>query len=240
VVRRPLRRDELPESKLNSSNTVQSAAGLPRACWYFDFISPFAYLALSRVEALSVRLKLHYRPVLFAGLLRHWGHKGPAEIETKRIWTYRWCTWLAMRHGIPFTFPAAHPFNPLPYLRIACAADSEPTVVRTLFDALWTTGADPAEANFALELAARIGVDPAQLGMEQVKAALRNQTEEAIARGIFGVPTLVLDDQLFWGINGMDVAEAYLIYPSIFSSATMKRASFLPVGVARRPVSTPR
>jgi 2-hydroxychromene-2-carboxylate isomerase len=195
---------------------------------------------LSRVEALSSRLKLHYRPVLFAGLLHHWGHKGPAEIEAKRIWTYRWCTWVAMRQGIPFTFPAAHPFNPLPYLRIACAADSEPMAVRTLFDALWTTGADPAAANFANGLAARIGVDPAQLGTEQVKAALRAHTEEAIARGIFGVPTLVLDDHLFWGIDGMDLAEAYLLNPAILDSAAMKRASFLPFGVARRPAPTTR
>jgi len=210
-----------------------------RAYWYFDFISPFAYLALSRVEALSSRLNLHYRPVLFAGLLRHWGHKGPAEIEAKRIWTYRWCTWLAMRQGIPFTFPAAHPFNPLPYLRIACAANSNPMVVRTLFDALWTTGADPAAENLALELAARIGMDPAHPGLEQPKSVLRDHTEEAIARGVFGVPTLVLDDQLFWGIDGMDLAEAYLLNPSILNSAEMRRASLLPVGVARKSPPAP-
>jgi len=87
--------------------------------WYFDFLSPFAYLSLGRVEQLSAKIDIRYRPVLFAGLLQHWGNKGPAELAPKRLWTYRWCTWRAARDGIAFRFPSAHPFNPLPYLRLS-------------------------------------------------------------------------------------------------------------------------
>ena len=76
------------------------------AIWYFDFVSPFAYICLHRLKELPQHLKLEYRPVLFAGLLGHWGQKGPAEIASKRRYTYRWCNWWAERLGIPFRFPA--------------------------------------------------------------------------------------------------------------------------------------
>jgi 2-hydroxychromene-2-carboxylate isomerase len=90
--------------------------------WYFDFISPYAYLGMLRLGELPQEFEVRYRPVLFAGLLNHWQQKGPAEISPKRSWTYRSCTWWATRQGIPFRFPAAHPFNSLPYLCLAIAA----------------------------------------------------------------------------------------------------------------------
>ena len=83
------------------------------ADWYFDFLSPFSYLQLVQFDRLPPDLEITYRPVLFAGLLGHWEHKGPAEIPAKRVHTYRWCHWYAARHGIPFRMPPAHPFNPL-------------------------------------------------------------------------------------------------------------------------------
>ena len=204
------------------------------ADWYFDFISPFAYLALPRVERLPKTLLLRYRPVLFAGLLDHWGQKGPAEIVPKRVWTYRWCTWLAARQGVPFRFPAAHPFNPLPYLRLAIAAGVTPATVRTIFEALWTTGADPADPAVFTELATTLGVELTALGTPAVKDALRAGTAEAAARGVFGVPTLAIDGELFWGVDGMDFAEAYLADPGVLGSAEMTRVSALPVGVSRK------
>ena len=91
--------------------------------WYFDFVSPYSYIALHRLRELPQPVT--YKPVLFAGLLNHWGQKGPAEIPAKRRWTYRWCTWWAASLGIPFRFPAAHPFNPLP-APAPCASVRQP------------------------------------------------------------------------------------------------------------------
>src|SRR6266513_5445760 len=96
--------------------------------WYFDFVSPYSYIALHRLGELSH--PVIYKPVLFAGLLNHWGQKGPAEIPAKRRWTYRWCTWWAKELGVPFRFPAAHPFNPLQHLRLALASGSRPEAVK--------------------------------------------------------------------------------------------------------------
>ena len=110
--------------------------------WYFDFVSPYSYICLHRLGELPVQVS--YKPVLFAGLLNHWGQKGPAEIPAKRKWTYRWCTWWAGELGIPFRFPAAHPFNPLPYLRLSLAAGCSAHAIGAIFAHLWTTGV-PAE-----------------------------------------------------------------------------------------------
>ena len=132
---------------------------MSQADWYFDFISPYAYLGLMRLRELPQDLEIRYRPVLFAGLLNHWEQKGPAEIAPKRSWTYRSCTWWASAHGIPFRFPAAHPFNSLPYLRLAIAAGSTGHAVRRIFEALWTTAADPSDPALLAELAQGLAGD---------------------------------------------------------------------------------
>ena len=93
--------------------------------WYFDFISPFAYLQSERLPAVSGALDLRYRPVLFAGILGAHGQKGPAEIPAKRVFTYRHVLWTARSRGVPLRFPPAHPFNPLPALRARGAAGSD-------------------------------------------------------------------------------------------------------------------
>src|SRR5271169_5030396 len=106
-----------------------------KAVWYFDVVSPFAYLALGEIEALaSESLRIDMKPVLFAAMLNHWGQMGPAEIGPKRTQTYRMCVWKAREKGIEFRFPPAHPFNPLFMLRVLTALDRRPDAVRAVFD----------------------------------------------------------------------------------------------------------
>ena len=112
--------------------------------WYFDFISPYSYFELSTLQRLPPETDVVLRPILFAGLLNHWGQKGPVEIPSKRVWTYRACVWWAKQHDLAFRMPAAHPFNPLPYLRLSIAAGNTRHAVSTIFTRLWSTGADPA------------------------------------------------------------------------------------------------
>jgi 2-hydroxychromene-2-carboxylate isomerase len=197
--------------------------------WYFDFVSPYSYLALHRLPAAGVS----YKPVLFAGLLQHWGHKGPAELPTKRLWTYRWCTWWAARLGVPFRFPAAHPFNPLQHLRLALACGSAPEAVKRIFSFVWMSGGNPNDPQRFDALCGELGVDPARLASPDVKSALRTNTDEAAARGVFGVPTLVIDGELFWGADALDFAQAFLADPALFRSPEMQRLDSLPVGAAR-------
>ncbi len=207
---------------------------MKKADWYFDFISPFAYLALNRVEQLSRKVEIRYRPVLFAGLLNHWEQKGPAEIPPKRVWTYRWCTWWAAQQGIAFRSPAVHPFNPLPYLRLAIATGNTPLAIRRIFEAVWTTGADPNDERTFEQLARSLDIYPSRLGDQAIKDALRLETSQAVARDVFGVPTLIVDDELFWGADAMDFVEAYLADAGIVATDEMKRAANLPIGASRK------
>ena len=205
------------------------------AIWYFDVISPYAYLHLTRFGELPGDLAIVYKPVLFAGLLNHWGQKGPAEIASKRRWTYRSCQFWADSHGVPFRFPAAHPFNPLHYQRLILACGSTPDAVRRVFDHLWTTGGDPADEKGFAALARSLGVhDLAVIGSAGIKDVLRRNTEEAAALGVFGVPTFVVDGETFWGNDSVDFFKAWLADPAILASAEMRRIDALPVAAARK------
>jgi 2-hydroxychromene-2-carboxylate isomerase len=207
---------------------------MPRVTWYFDFISPYAYLGLPALERLPEGTGLRYEPILFAGLLNHWGQKGPAEIPPKRIWTYRSCIWQAQQNNVPFRMPATHPFNSLQYLRLSIAAGNSPAVVRAIFEKLWTTGVDPADATVIAGLAESLGVDPRRLTDAAVKNSLREATEEAARRGVFGVPSFYIDEQVFWGSDALGFATAYLADPGIIATEEMKRVDVLPVGASRR------
>ena len=199
--------------------------------WYFDFVSPFSYICLHRLEELPV--KVSYKPVLFAGLLNHWGQKGPAEIPAKRRWTYRWCTWWANQLGITFRFPAEHPFNPLPHLRLALACDCRPEAVKRIFDSVWMSGANATDPARFTALCHELGVEPADLAGEPIKALLRRNTEEAAACGVFGVPSFVIDGEVFWGADAVDFVKSFVKDPAVLHNDEMRRVDALPVGAAR-------
>ena len=199
--------------------------------WYFDFISPYSYLCLHRMpRGASLRM----RPVLFAGLLNHFGHKGPAEIPAKRLWTYRSCVWLAKKHGVPLRFPALHPFNSLHHLRLCLAAGATEKAIRAIFDDIWTTGADASDPGRFQALREKLGVGEAQLGDPAVKDALRKNSEDAIAAGVFGVPSFVAEGEVFWGADSVEFLDAFLSDPSVLRNDEMKRVANLPVGAARK------
>ncbi|MCW5650104.1 MAG: 2-hydroxychromene-2-carboxylate isomerase [Ramlibacter sp.] len=176
--------------------------------FYLDFISPYAYLAFEHLPAAleGLSYSVRYRPVLFAGLLKHHGQLGPAEIPGKRDWTYRQVLWLAREHNIPMQMPAAHPFNPLALLRLAlaCTEGGEPNrhVCETVFRHVWQGGADATDPQRLEALAAALPVVREASG-DAVKNQLRANTEEAVAEGLFGVPTLALDGKLFWGFDAL-------------------------------------
>lgn len=178
--------------------------------FYFDFLSPYAFFAARRIgdlcAARDVEVALH--PVLFAALLGHHGQLGPAEIPSKRRWTFTDVARIAALAGIELRGPPRHPFVPLLALRI-CTVDRRPEVMRALFDACWVGGADledPTQVAAALDA---IGCDGADLvakgSAPEAKAALRAETEAALEAGVFGVPTMITEaGALFWGHDRLD------------------------------------
>ena len=206
-----------------------------KVSWVFDVISPFAYLAFPQLSRLPAHVSVGFVPVLFAGLLKHFGQLGPAEIPSKRRFTYRFVLWRARQLGLPMRMPPAHPFNPLPALRLIIAAGSDRRAAGTVLDAVFREGRDVADPAVIAALAGELGVADVQAAVDDsmVKQRLRDNTAWASARGVFGVPTLVIGQELFWGHDAFDMALEYLRHPDAFRDPHMQAADTLPIGVTR-------
>jgi 2-hydroxychromene-2-carboxylate isomerase len=178
--------------------------------YWFDFVSPYAWVAFRPSRALAEKHGRTFvpRPVLFAGLLDAHGLVGPAEVPAKRAYIFKDAYRKAHARGLPpLVLPPAHPFNPLVALR-AAIVDPSVEVVDALFAAAWIEGRaiDMPEAVSAI-----VGSEIVEkAATPEVKARLREETDAAAKRGIFGVPTLELDGELFWGSDAIEHADAFL------------------------------
>jgi 2-hydroxychromene-2-carboxylate isomerase len=213
--------------------------------FYFDYISPNAYLAWTQLPAIAERhgLVVTPVPVLFAGLLEAHGQLGPAEIPAKSRWMAKNNFRKASLLGVPLKPPAFHPFNPLLALRVSSLpldTAAKNALVTALFEAVWVRGLHVAEAPVVEQVAAEIGLDgPALVAAAtgaECKARLRAETDAAIARGVFGVPMMEIGEELFWGYDDLPYlerfasgndsfdAEEWQTWPAPKASATRARA----------------
>lgn len=217
-----------------------------KVSWYFDFISPFAYIQHSLFDKLPKGLHLEYKPILFAGLLKHWGNVGPAEIPPKRKFTYQHSHWLAKKYDVDFKMPPAHPFNSLAALRLALAIDTSRANIQTIFNSIWKKGyaldstvcieylisSIPELAGYSYDTLTNL------ISHQKVKDQLINNTEEAATRNIFGVPTFYVEhdgiSELFWGLDAFDMFLEYIDEPSGFRTMEHQRIAHLPEGVQRK------
>jgi len=205
------------------------------ADWYFDFISPFSYLQLDRILALRSRIEITPVPIVFGAVLKHHGQLGPAEIPGKREFTYRFVQWTAQRENVAFRFPPAHPFNPIAALRLAIAAGTTWPAIGAIFAHIWQHGRAGDDADALAVVARDIGIANIveAIARDDIKAALRANTEAAIAAGVFGVPTLRLGGELFWGNDATPMIEDWLARPDHFAESEYQRVAALPRAVER-------
>jgi 2-hydroxychromene-2-carboxylate isomerase len=185
--------------------------------FHFDFLSPSAYLAWREVHALAEK---HGRtvtavPTLLAALLSAHGHKGPAEIEPKRIYTGKHVLRLAADHEAPLVPPPVHPFNPLLPLRIASLErPDQRAIIDALYAAAWGGGGGVHDEALVHNALAARGLPADALIAEgksdAAKRRLREATDRALAQGCFGVPTLFVDGELFWGFDSFAHVDRYL------------------------------
>jgi 2-hydroxychromene-2-carboxylate isomerase len=204
--------------------------------WVFDVISPFAYLGFHDLERLPAHVELRFVPVLLAGMLSHFGQVGPAEIPSKRRFTYRFVLWRARRMGVPLRFPPAHPFNPLAALRLVIAAGSDRRAASVALAAVFRDGRDVTDPKVIADLARQLEVADAERAVSDpaVKQQLRDNTDWAISLGVFGVPALVVGRELFWGHDAFGMALDYLNDRGAFQDREMQAVETLQVGVERR------
>jgi 2-hydroxychromene-2-carboxylate isomerase len=187
--------------------------------FYFDYISHNAYIAWTQIHALAER---HGRtvepvPVLFAGLLNATGQLGPAEIAAKTRWMIRDLLRKAAELGVPFQPPASHPFPPLLPLRVSSLPMPDAArrrLVDGLFRATWAESVDVSDPDAVARIASSAGLDGAaalrDAATPEAKQRLRRQTDEAIEAGVFGVPTIIVDGELFFGYDDHRWVETFL------------------------------
>lgn len=210
--------------------------------FYFDVISPYAYLAFEHLpEALKgLSYSVSYRPVLFAAMLKHHGQLGPAEIAPKRDWTYRQALWHAHSKGIAMKMPASHPFNPLPLLRLAaaCGTPADPAspnryVCETILRHVWQGGAEAGDEQRLAALTAQLAPQQ-RLNADEAKAQLKQNTDEAIALNLFGVPAMEVDGKIFWGFDALPMLREYLLGNAWFEGEGWNGVSQVAVGITRK------
>lgn len=211
--------------------------------YYFDFLSPFAFFAWRELpeicEKRSIELRIH--PVVFGKLLDHWGQLGPAEIPPKKENTWHYCYRLAASKGLVFNSPKSHPYHPITALRLAlkevCGAH-QPQVLDAIFEAGWLHGrdlGDPQELEMILSAA---GLDGAGYLLKTkeppVKESLIRETQEAIERGVFGVPIIFAGDELFWGYDQIGHLALYLDNQDPLDKEAISQMLHRPRGIDRK------
>lgn len=206
--------------------------------FHCDIISPFAHIALRRLGELPAGVEVKPAPVLLGALLSHWGQRGPAEIEPKRLHTYRLATHVGARHSVELRFPPRHPFNPLPALRILAGADADLAMVGRAFDFVFGEGRAVETASDIAAFAEAVGA-PAELATDEgAKTRLRALTDEARELGVFGVPTFTVakpgGHELFWGVDSFDMLKDWLADERLFEREPYAHLETVEVGVVRK------
>ena len=200
---------------------------MPTIHFYFDFVSPYAYVAFHALPRTLAGLpyQVVHRPLVLGALLKAHGTPVPVSLPPKRDWLFRHASWLAREQGLDFALPAVHPFNSIPWLRMALAASpqGEPGrhVCETLFNAIWQGGRDDDDAALRdavwQELVRELPAvrDPAEAAVKEELFAIG---EAALQHGVFGVPSCVLlpeeeggDPELFWGVEGLPMLREALL-----------------------------
>ena len=211
--------------------------------FYFDYISSNAYLAWIRLPEIAARYGYTVEPVpvLFAGLLEAHGQLGPAEVVAKALWMGKNNLRKAALLGIPLHRPAFHPFNPLLALRVSSlplSAKDRSAVITALFEAVWVKGLHVSEPDVVETIGDELGLEGkilvAQARTPEIKGQLRRQTEDAIARGVFGVPSMEVHGEIFWGYDDFPYLELHLAGKDPLDQEEWKRWISAPKSSAMR------
>ena len=201
------------------------------AIFYYDIVSPFAYLYIKQRQRLEKFLDILPVPVLLGGLLRAAENKGPGEIAAKRPHTYQFCVWQAKKLGIPFRFPAHHPFMTVAAQRLLVEQNANWTMVERAFDYVWVEGKDPNQSwpEFCIYLG--LPENTTKPDNPEVKKQLIDNTNQAKDHGAFGVPALVVNGHCFWGVDTIDWVLDFLARPNMFEEEQYTFAASVPNGL---------
>ena len=211
--------------------------------FYFDYISPYAYFAWRRLPSLAKKYnrQIEAHPIVFGKLLDKWGQLGPAEIPPKKNWLNRYCLRYSAINGFEYNPPKKHPFNPLAALRMSLKEVSginQFQVIDAIFEGGWSQGADLGDLPTLIALLEKQSIDGVnfsqQISKRCVKDSLINETKVAIDMGVFGVPSIIIDDNLFWGNDQMEHIELLLAGKDPLNRKKLNLHESRPRGIDRK------
>ncbi len=207
----------------------------------FDYISPYAYIAWTQIHDLAAQhgVTVEPVPVLFAAMLNANDTRGPAEIPSKRLYVFKDVLRTAAVLGIPLSPPPAHPFNPLLALRLTACPMSGPTrraLIDRLFAATWGGGPGVSDPDVVERIAAEVGIDDAvaRASTPAAKSRIRESTDAALAAGVFGVPTVLVGGELFWGYDSFPHLSRHLAGRDPLDADALARWADPPAAASRR------
>lgn len=215
--------------------------------FYFDYLSPYALLGWEKGKKICAlkNWELRAKPVVFGALLDKWGHKGPAEIPGKREFVFRDIMRKSAAFGLKLEFPQYHPFNPITALRLSLSEVSgvnQEKVIDAIWNAGWIRGEDIGSTEVVVAALERAGL-PGKLLFEKtsdpvIKTILKTQTDRAIELGMFGVPTMMVNGELFWGEDQWDAIERFIEGRDLLDRASYEGAVRRPRGIDRKKAAT--
>ena len=208
--------------------------------FHFDYISPYSYLAWHRLQAFARahELIVEPKPTLLAALLNSLGHKGPGEIPPKRSYMFKDCIRAAAQQNVPFVPPYSHPFNPLASLRATLLdmdTDTRLGLVTRLFDATWAESRDLGSPEVVAQICAEVGIPDARERIQDpaIKERLFAASQRAIELGVFGVPTMIVDGELFWARTASPTWTRYLVGQDPVRSEDLAAWAAIPASAQR-------
>ena len=187
--------------------------------FYYDFSSPYTYIASQRIEKICEDndATLEWKPFLLGGVFNEIGSIPAVQIDNKFRYLRQDFEESARFYGVDFKFPELFPLNSVRSMRGAFAAQERGKLVEythEMFRLYWTRGVDLSNPELLGEAVSRIGIDKdwflVRIAEQEIKDKLRDETNIAIERGVFGAPTMFVDEKMFWGNDRLDFLDRYL------------------------------
>ena len=183
--------------------------------FYFDFISPYSFLAHKEISKIEKKnsIKIKYKPILLGGLHNLHGIKAPAFIPAKAKHMVRDCKLIAEKNKIKFKFNSYFPIRTLNLMRGVLVAEEDnykSYYIESMFNAIWQDGLNMNDENIIQKILKNLNINPKTFLLRSassaVKDSLRKKTNEAYEKGIFGAPSFVSNNKIFWGQDRIEFA----------------------------------
>ena len=176
--------------------------------FYFDFISPYSFLAHKEMRKIEnkTKIRIRYKPILLGGLHNLHGIKAPAFIPAKARHMIRDCKLIAERNNVKFKFNSYFPIKSLNLMRGVLVAEEDNIkkyYIDNIFNTIWQDGLNMNDENIIFKILKNLNINPKTFALRStstsIKDSLRKKTSDAYEKGIFGAPTFVSNNKIFWG-----------------------------------------